>query len=402
MAYVHNFHICGISFKTASLKLRSKYALGTEKQAGIYRDLVRHGTPGMVLSTCNRSEIYFFAEDPAATLKTLTEGNELHEKIVQLGYLKSGKEAVTHMVRVAAGMESQIPGDFEISGQVKRAFADAETARAAHPLLERIVNMAIHTSRRIKNETDFSSGVSSVSYACVRYIRDHVPDIAGKHILVFGLGKMGRITLGNLLKHFGKDQISVLNRSEDKMIAYAQEYGLRGIYTDDRNTALSRHDVIIIATGAENPIIFPSMLSPTRPQWIIDLSVPNNVDQSVHEMAQTTLINVDQLSKMINETLHRRVREASKAEKIIDQELGAFYGWYQRRELARLVDDMESSLRDATKEILEACGVHLQNGHVTESMAQRHKAVIFDHLLRFFDQDVRGAEEDSFPTEERA
>lgn len=385
MIHVNNFHVCGVSHQTATLEERAPFALSDDQISILSGKLNVAESPGMVLTTCNRTEIYFFASTSEHVVHYLAEVcGATTEKVKELVYIKSGADAFQHLLRVSVGLESQIMGDFEIVGQVKKAFVAAQEHGTSHGLLERMVNSAVHASRKVKNETEFSSGMSSVSYASVRYLRDRVDDLADKKILIYGLGKMGRVTLENLLKHNGADNISILNKTYNKTVDFAAKYGVKAIHPDETHDAISTHDIIIVATTSKEPLIFAVDIDQKRPTWVLDLSVPNNVDKAVRNMQNVHLVDVDELSKTVNEHLANRMAEVPKVQEIIIAEVKQFIDWYHRKEMALLSDYIENSLRDITRDALAHNGFNGDVESITDEIASRHKKMMFDHLRQFF------------------
>lgn len=385
MVHVNNFYVCGISFKSASIEVRSRYALNSSGLDEVFTWLLDKEIPGMVVSTCNRCEVYFFSEKPDLVRQKFaasTDGS--YEEMVALGYLKKGKNALRHLMRVSVGLESQIPGDFEIIGQIKRSFKESQMRGTTNGLLERMLNGAIFASRRVKNETLFSTGSSSVSYACVRYLRNNVRDLKDKQILLYGLGKIGQMTLSNLLKHVDKSNISVMNKSPEKVEALIAKHDIKGVKIADKHEALKQNDIIIIATGADTPVLYAEDLPTNSPYWILDLSVPSNVDESVQHMPHVRVVNIDMLAESINETLKTRTNDIPNVEGIVRHELNEFFDWYHRKEMAKMAQYMQDALKNIASDSLASHGVSDVDSRIADEIAQRHKTVMFQHLRQFF------------------
>ncbi len=222
------------------------------------------------------------------------------------------------------------------------------------------------------------------AYASVRYLRDRVDNLSDKKILIYGLGKMGRVTLENLLKHNGADNISILNKTYEKTVDFAAKYGVHAVHPDQTHDAISTHDIIIVATTSKEPLIFAVDIDPKRPTWVLDLSVPNNVDKAVRGMHNVHLVDVDELSRTVNEHLENRTAEIPKVQAIIVDEVKQFIDWYHRKEMALLSDYIEGSLRDITRDALSRNGINGNIESITDEIATRHKKVMFDHLRQFF------------------
>src|SRR5690606_7579472 len=213
-----SFYTVGLSYKKADEHVRGLFSLDGDAKD---RLLVRAREEGldtlMVISTCNRTELYGFAEHPFVLIKLLTDFTRGSiDDFQKVGYVHKNDAAVSYFFEVATGLDSQILGDFEVIGQLKQSFIRSKSLGMSTPFLERLVNSAIQASKRVKNETELSSGAASVSFAAVQYIMTHVESISEKKILLFGTGKIGRNTCENLVKHTKNDHIVLINRTKDK------------------------------------------------------------------------------------------------------------------------------------------------------------------------------------------
>jgi glutamyl-tRNA reductase len=374
--YLSDFHLIGISYETADVHTREKYSVPADQQIPFMEYMMAEGIAhGMVISTCNRTELYCFSEDKelaVAQFVACSRGNA--NEFSQVGFVKSGKEALAHLFRVCAGLESQIPGDFEIVGQAKKAFIQAKKIGFANGILERMVNAAVHGSKRVKNETGFSSGASSVSYATVRFIRDNFAPNA--KILLYGLGEIGKVTLENLLKHVPASQITLANRSFDKTQSFAAKYQVAAETQENLSTAIANHQILIVASGAANPVLFPIHFS-NAPCTVIDLSVPSNVAEAVGAMPNITLVDVDTLSQITLSNIARRKAYIPQVESIVLDELVEFFKWYHNRTLVPLVDNMKNELFNYAKEIKESEQLMEQDAALAERIINRLAGQIF-------------------------
>ena len=191
-----NFYTIGLSYQKADAEIRGSFSLNEEaKNAVLEEGKSQSISPLMVISTCNRTEIYGFAEHPFQLISLLCKhSNGTVEDFQRVGYVHKGNEAIAHLFKVGTGIDSQILGDFEIISQVKIGFNAAREKGLTNNYFERLINSVIQASKRIKNETEISSGATSVSFASVHYILNNVENISEKNILLFGIGKIGRNT----------------------------------------------------------------------------------------------------------------------------------------------------------------------------------------------------------------
>ncbi|REC45988.1 glutamyl-tRNA reductase [Chryseobacterium sp. 5_R23647] len=344
-----NFAVLSISYEKADVETRGKFAFFDDNIKNFVTRIHDENLgDAFVVSTCNRTEIYtttsnylFVAEEYCKTI-----GVNLSD-FLQFANIATKEEALNHLFRVAAGLESQIIGDFEIIGQIKKAYARFKKERQnSNPFLERSINSAIQISKRIKNETGISNGAASVSYAAVHYILNNQKRITEKNILLLGVGEIGQNTVENLVKHVYQPKIKIANRTQEKAAKISEKYNIPNIDYNDFEKELENTDILIVATGAKTPIINKSHLKNGKEILIIDLSIPHNVDKDVSELGNVTLIDVDELSKQIQETIQQREKEIPKAEVIIKEMTKDFLEWEKKRKLAPNIHHFKAVLKN--------------------------------------------------------
>jgi glutamyl-tRNA reductase len=261
----------------------------------------------MLTSTCNRTELHGFAQHPFQLIKLLCENTQGSvEEFQEVAYVHKNNDAINHFLKVGTGLDSQILGDFEIISQLKQSFTRSKGLGMTNHFLERLVNAIIQASKRIKNETEISSGATSVAFASVHYIMARVPNISDKNILLFGTGKIGRNTCENLIKHTQNSHITLINRTRSKAEKIAGKFHLIVKNFTDLKAELQNTDVLIVATGAQEPTIYKELLPTDRPIHLLDLSIPKNIDDNVKELPNVTLVHLDQLSEVTDKTLERK------------------------------------------------------------------------------------------------
>jgi glutamyl-tRNA reductase len=210
--------------------------------------------------------------------------------------------------------------------------------------LERLVNNVLHASKQIRNETALSSGTVSVSYAAVEYIRQNIGLCNDKKILVVGTGKIGRNTCKNLVDYLETTNITLINRSEEKAAELAAELGLQYALSNALGKHIDSADVILVASNANEPVVLTSQLTGKGNKLVIDLSIPYNVEASAGDLPNITLVNVDELSKINDETLLRRKMEIPKAKNIINESIAGFIDWCEMRKNAPALSALKSKL----------------------------------------------------------
>lgn len=257
------FYAVGLSYRKADAEIRGKFSLGPDAKTKLLEQAREEGISSLiVISTCNRTELYGFAEHPFQLIKLLCSNSQGSvEDFQRVAFVYKNHEAVNHIFRVGTGLDSQILGDFEIISQIKSGFIASKAHGLANAFFERLVNSVIQASKRIKNETELSSGATSVSFASVQYIMNNVPDIANKNILLFGTGKIGRNTCENLVKHTKNEHIVLINRTRDKAEKIAGKFNLVVKDYDMLPLEIPKADVLVVATGAEVPTIDRDILN---------------------------------------------------------------------------------------------------------------------------------------------
>jgi len=209
---------------------------------------------------------------------------------------------------------------------------------------ERLVNAVIQSSKRIKTETDLSSGATSVSFASVHYILENVKEVPQKNILLFGTGKIGRNTCENLIKHTQNDQIVLVNRSEESAQRVAGKFNLVVKNINQLKAEIAHSDIMIVATGSQDITVNASMVPKDKPLLILDLSVPSNVDPELNDLENVTLVNLDELSQLTNDTLKKREQFIPKANEILTQVETEFLEWISHRKFAPTLKALKQKL----------------------------------------------------------
>jgi len=340
------FYAIGLSYKKADAEIRGKFSLDGNAKTKLLHQAYDDGIDSLIVtSTCNRTEIYGFAQHPFQLIKLLCDNSQgTVEDFQKVAYVYKNHEAITHMFRVGTGLDSQILGDFEIIAQIKSSFTEAKSIGVANTFMERLVNAVIVASKKIKNETGISSGATSVSFASVQYIIKNVTDISNKNILLFGTGKIGRNTCENLVKHTKNDHITLINRTKDKAEKIAGKFNLIVKDYADLHLEIQKADVLVVATGALNPTVDAAILNLKRPLLILDLSIPKNVNKDVSQIPGVTLIHLDDLSLMTDETLEKRKMCIPAAEAIIEEVKGEFSTWMNARKFAPTIHALKAKL----------------------------------------------------------
>ena len=292
------------------------------------------------------------------------------------GYVYSGGLAVNHLFRVGTGLDSQILGDFEIIAQLNQSFKRAKDLKTIDPYFERLFNMVKHASKRIKNETNISSGATSVSFAAVRYILDNITELKSKKILLFGTGKIGRNTCENLVKHTSNKQITLINRTENKAKIIAGKFKLIVKNISELNSEISQSDVLIVATSSNKPTVTNKNISISKPLLILDLSVPKNVNENLAANSNIKLLDLDYLSNVTDLNKENRKKFIPDAEKIIQEVTEDFELWLETRKFAPTVNELKTKLKKLQSDKINT--LKKKSSNVDEDNLQQ----VSEHLIQ--------------------
>ncbi|MBL6669126.1 MAG: glutamyl-tRNA reductase [Flavobacteriaceae bacterium] len=346
MTHTPHFFCVGISYKNADLDTRGKFSLDeTSVHALQLAAKEKNYKEMLLLNTCNRTEIYAWGQHAEALKNLLCEySNGTTAILEKKGYVLSGRAAFHHLFRVGTGLESQILGDFEVIGQLKQSFYRAKKMGLVNSYTERLVNAVIQASKRIKTETKISSGATSVAFAAVQYIMQHVPSISEKNILLFGTGKIGRNTCENLVKHTQNDHIVLINRTEEKATAVAKKFPVQVKPYGQLTSQLRNTDLLIVATGSQRPTLTADMVYTDKPLLILDLSMPRNVDPEIETLNYVKLIHLDELSQITNTSIKERKKYLPKAEEILNNIENEFLEWLEHRKFAPTLKAIKEKL----------------------------------------------------------
>lgn len=332
--------VLGVNHRTAPLALREKLAFDDGAAVGALERLRADGRllESLILSTCNRTELYAVAdtvEQAAVCLRDVVcESRRVEELAGEHRYALEGSAAASHILRVAAGLESQILGEAQILGQVKQALALARRAGTAGPWLERLFDAAIHAGKRARTETAIGQGTASLAAAALEMVEGRIGGLAGKSFLVVGAGDAGRLAALHIAERHPA-RLLVANRSLERARILALEVQGEPLALDALGSAISRADVVVSATRAPGFVIDASMVAaaraagPERPLVFVDLAVPRDVDPAVGALPGVSLLSLDGVRAQVEADLERRLAEAPRVEAIVEEELARFAAWLQ-------------------------------------------------------------------------
>ena len=391
------FYAIGLSYKKADADIRGRFSLDESSKLALLNQAKENNIESLIVtSTCNRTEIYGFAQHPFQLIHLLC--NNTHgtvEEFQKVAYIYKNNDAIVHMFRVGSGLDSQILGDFEIISQLKKSARISKKHNLLNHFTERLINAVIQASKRIKNETEISSGVTSVSFASVQYIFNTVEDISNKNILLFGTGKIGRNTCENLVKHTKNKHITLINRTKDKAEQIAGKFNLVVKDYSNLQEEISKSDILIVATGAQRPTIDKHLIQTKKNLLILDLSIPKNVNENVENLEKVTLVHLDDLSKITDQTLESRKKHIPLAEAIIEEVKTEFNSWLETRKFAPTIKALKHKLNDFAIAELETQRKKMSD--FNEAQAELITNNIIQKITNHFAHHLK---DDSFSTDE--
>jgi glutamyl-tRNA reductase len=335
--------LVGASHRTAPIELREQLDFCSRGLENAVRALAERPSTAeaVVISTCNRAELYVACEEPtAAAADLLAFFSEFHQlspdHIRPHLYSHLNHEAARHLFRVASGLDSLVVGEPQILGQVKEAYSVAMTAQSVGPLLNKLFHWGFGVGKRVRSETALAEGAVSVSFAAVSLAKKIFGKLAGRRVLVIGAGEMGKLTAVHL-KGQGVESIVITSRTLAHAKELADEVGGVVAPWDVLPQSLLEADIVITVTGSSEPILSKAQVksampaSRTRPLFLIDIAVPRDVDPRAGEIEQVFLYNIDDLQAIVRENLERRGAEIGRAEQIVEDECHKFTAWHKSR-----------------------------------------------------------------------
>ena len=335
--------LLGVSHKTAPVELRERLDFSSRDLGAAVEALASRpgAAESVVLSTCNRSELYVAAEDVERAKENLVAFLSDYHQLPSDTFLphvfaREDADAVRHLFRVAAGLDSLVVGEPQILGQVKDAYATAAERHSSGPLLTKLFHSSFAVGKRVRTETALGEGAVSVSYTAVQLARKIFGRLNGRRVLVIGAGEMGKLTAQHLRTQ-GVGEIVIVSRTFSRAQELADAVSGTAAPWSDMMAALATADIVITATGSQVPILtrddIESVIGRPRhdPLFIIDIAIPRDVDPDAGNIEQVFLYNVDDLQMIVQENLSRRSAEMDRAELIVAEEVGRFMTWHRSR-----------------------------------------------------------------------
>ena len=325
---LNHFLVIGSNFTKADTRTRSLFAITESSKSEVYEKVKKMGIQEFfVLSTCNRTEFYACATEEVLRQVITEQLNLQPGEFETYFYIKSGFDAIRHLLRVAAGLDSQILGDYEIVGQLKIAVKSAREQGLIGTLTDRITSLAFQTSKQIKVETELSSGRYSVSYAAAEIISEHFQDKKSINILILGTGKFGITLSRNLKEYFPAAALTLCNRTLAHAESHAKTLEAQVLPFEQFTDNLGGYDVVIATAQSDNYLIRPEHVEKLQKAFFLDLGIPSLIDPAIRSFADIRIFTVDEVSAFHNKIIEQRLQEIPKVERLLEDSLSDFMQW---------------------------------------------------------------------------
>jgi glutamyl-tRNA reductase len=331
--------VVGLSHKTASVEVREKLSFPEPKiqDALCCLSRMQHVNENLILSTCNRVESYAMVKDAEGGIEKIKdfflEYHGLNDSVYRESlYAHHGREAVRHIFRVAASLDSMVVGEPQILGQLKDAFDHALAVKTTGVVMNRLMKKSISVAKRIRTETKIAEAAVSISFAAVELARKIFGDLTGKTVMLAGAGEMAELAAKHLVNN-GVRTIMVANRTYERAVELAQEFDGRPVKYEDLAAEMVHADILIAATGAPNYILTQKDMQKVikerrnRPVFLIDIAAIRNLDPDINKIDNVYLYDIDDLQSVVQSNIKERQKEADLAEDIIEEEINTFMSW---------------------------------------------------------------------------
>ncbi|HEY9898051.1 MAG TPA: glutamyl-tRNA reductase [Pantanalinema sp.] len=347
-------HMIGLSHRTAPVAVRERVAVPAHGLQGALSDLLADPgvLEGVILSTCNRTEVYAVTADPSLGIEALRRFAARGGADAGGFEARAQGEAVLHLMRVAAGLESQLLGEHQILAQIKEALAAAQHQRAAGAILDALFRFALSAGKRARSQTEIARGAVSVSGAAIHLAREHFGSLRGRAILILGSGKMGELAARHLAGS-GLDRIYVASRTQGAARRLAEATGGEVVSFFALDEVLARVDVLVCCTGAPHHVLSASDLAGLharrggRELVLLDLSMPRNLDPAIADLPGMRLWGLDDLEAIARERRQERAGVVSEVEAILEEERAAYLAWLRYFQMSPAI----ASLRDKAHQV---------------------------------------------------
>jgi len=357
--------LIGLNHKTAPLAVREKLFAGCEEKQNLLSDVLL--LPGvqetLYISTCNRVELVCVVDGEGETIHGLKQflsqsGSLTDQEVADCLYIYRDQDAIRHMFRVTASLDSLVMGETQILGQVKEAYRQALNQNATGLVLNRLLHRSFRTAKRVRTETAIAANPVSVSFAAVELAKKIFGSLAGKKILLIGAGEMAELTGTHLIGN-GAEEITIANRSEAQGIALAGKFHGKSISLENLDAALIDADIVISSTGAARYVVTEELIRQSmrkrknRLLFLIDIAVPRDIEPTADGIENVYLYNIDNLQDIVDENMKGRKKEALKAEAIVEEEVVHYNSWIKELEAVPTIVSLRAKAEGIVQQELE-------------------------------------------------
>lgn len=386
----------GVNHQTAPVEIRDRFAFDADTWPSTVRSLIeeRRIEEGVVLSTCNRSEVYASVAEGTSGQDTLVrfvcnDRSISPEEMAPYLYRLAGREAFCHLFRVAAGLNSMVVGEQQVLGQVQDAFSIAREEHLTGAVLNKLLLGAIGTGKRVRTETAISEGAVSVSFAAVELARSIFEDLSDHSAMLIGAGETAELVAQHLTSRGVRD-LCVVNRTYERAVRLAEQFEGTASRFEELGERLAEADVVISSTAAREPILTRDAVRSAmrvrrnRPIFFIDIAAPRDIDPKVGTLYNVFLYDMDDLQEVVASNLKRREKEAIRAERIVEEELESFLSWYRSL-------DVMPTLIELRKRFEELCTSELDRiAGKFEGMTDRDRELVEGMMKRYTNKLLHG------------
>jgi len=361
--------LVGLSHKTAPVEVRERLAFSNDALRSALASLVdrRAVNEAMILSTCNRVEVVAESPDDRLIRDFICEFHQIsHDSVSSHLYSYRNVDAIRHVFRVTASLDSMVIGEPQILGQVKEAFRIAMDAGTVGMHLSALMNRAFAVAKKVRSETGISQSAVSVSYAAVELARKIFGDLSGKTVMIIGASKMGELAAKHL-RRAGASSVLVTNRTFERAVELAKVFEGAAVPFEHFTDHMTGADIVITSTGAPHFIIGRNLAEQVihrrknKPIFFIDIAVPRDIDPAVNQIDNAFLYDIDDLQQVIDANLKERFKEAMRAEQIVDDEVEAFCLKMQTRDVVPTIVQLRDSLEKVRRDEIERNRRHLKD-----------------------------------------
>lgn len=383
----------GINHKTAPVALRERVAFGPDILENALDSLLAQPSvhSGVVLSTCNRTELYLSVDEQQdiqqQLVRWLCEYHHLDEKdVLNSLYWHQNNAAVSHLMRVASGLDSLVLGEPQILGQVKKAYAESQRGHVINGELERMFQKTFSVAKRVRTETEIGSSAVSVAFAACTLARQIFESLKKVSVLLVGAGETIELVARHLREH-QVERLMITNRTRERAERLAEEVNAEVIDFGQLPEKIAAADIIISSTASPLPVIGKGMvesalkLRRNQPMLIVDIAVPRDVEPEVGKLASAYLYTVDDLQTIIQHNMAQREAAAVEAESIVVQESGEFMAWLRAQNAVDLIRDYRHQAEDIREELMQRALSALAQGHDPQKVLQEMAHKLTNRLI---------------------